>query len=656
MRFEIARIVLWPKDSSKSIRSVIFLPGRLNIISGVSRTGKSAIIPIIDYCLGSDRCTIPTGIIRKKTAWFGVVIRTTEGEKLFARREPETLQATDDMHVAEAPNNITVPPIIQKNATRDLVKQRLDHLAGLTKLSFSTDDPEGGLGRPSFRDLAAFTFQPQNIVANPNSLFYKADTVEHRQKLRSIFPYVLGAISGETLARRHQLQQLQRELRRKEQELANISAVSERWRATAAARLAEARDLGLGQQQNSSLSYEATLDLLRQIASSPKPDVNLTSESVAEGVAELNRLNAEEEGLSQELARFRKRLTEMEELRTSAGAFRTAIQTQRDRLHVSRWLQDKATDDLPCPVCGNDLTAPDKQLQELVAGLEELERAAERTDPAPPSFDRELERVRTAVTQNTEKLEGVRIRRAALENQSAHAQQRQYSVLAASRFLGRLESDLKTLDSVGESGPLRLEVETLRERVRELERLVSEADIARRLRSALDAVNLNAGRLVPLLDAERPDDPIFLSDSELTVRVRGEGRDDFLWEIGSGSNWLSYHVAVTLGLQEYFLRLRECPVPGFLVYDQPSQVYFPRRLAERPDDQKEESPWRDQDVEAVRKVLNGMASAIKQTNQRLQVIVLDHAAEIVWGDLPLVHLVEDWREGRALIPSEWSTP
>jgi hypothetical protein len=135
--------------------------------------------------------------------------------------------------------------------------------------------------------------------------------------------------------------------------------------------------------------------------------------------------------------------------------------------------------------------------------------------------------------------------------------------------------------------------------------------------------------------------------------VRGDGRDDFLWEIGSGSNWLSYHVAVTLGLQEYFLRLNDCPVPGFVVYDQPSQVYFPRRLAERAGDRTEEPPWRDQDVEAVRKILNGMASAITQTNNALQVIVLDHAAESVWGDLPLVHPVEDWRDGRALIPPEW---
>ena len=311
MHFEILRVILWPKDASKDIRIVQFKPGQLNVISGVSRTGKSAVIPIIDYCLGADKCTIPTGIIREKTAWFGVVVGTAEGEKLFARREPGALQATDDMHISEAADSVEIPVSIQRNAARDLVKQRLDHLAGLTKLSFSEEGPEGGYGRPSFRDLAAFTFQPQNIVANPNALFYKADTVDHRQKLRSIFPYVLGAISAQTLARRHQLQQMQRDLRRKEQELATIAAVSEKWRATASARVSEARDLGLVPQLSSEpLSYLATLDLLRQIASSPKPDVNVTATSINEGIEELNRLNAEEEVLAQELSQLRKRLVD----------------------------------------------------------------------------------------------------------------------------------------------------------------------------------------------------------------------------------------------------------------------------------------------------------------------------------------------------------
>jgi hypothetical protein len=37
----------------------------------------------------------------------------------------------------------------------------------------------------------------------------------------------------------------------------------------------------------------------------------------------------------------------------------------------------------------------------------------------------------------------------------------------------------------------------------------------------------------------------------------------------------------------------------------------------------------------------------------LQVIVLDHAPENVWGNIPGVHLVEEWREGKALIPKDW---
>src|ERR1700691_6568474 len=102
MDFQISKVILWPKDTRKSVIAVNFEKNKINVISGVSRTGKSAIIPIIDYCLGSRRCTIPTGIILDKTSGFGVLVTTSEGEKLFARREPERQRATDDMFIHEA--------------------------------------------------------------------------------------------------------------------------------------------------------------------------------------------------------------------------------------------------------------------------------------------------------------------------------------------------------------------------------------------------------------------------------------------------------------------------------------------------------------------------------------------------------------------------
>src|ERR1035437_10884796 len=74
-----------------------------------------------------------------------------------------------------------------KNTTADAVKRCLDEFAGLTLLNFDPERSTSGYkGRPSFRDLMAFTFQPQNIVANQNVLFSGTDTHEHREKLRTI--------------------------------------------------------------------------------------------------------------------------------------------------------------------------------------------------------------------------------------------------------------------------------------------------------------------------------------------------------------------------------------------------------------------------------------------------------------------------------------
>ncbi|MBK7863199.1 MAG: hypothetical protein IPJ65_32235 [Archangiaceae bacterium] len=122
----------------------------------------------------------------------------------------------------------------------------LDKLAGLSNLGFDPSSIAGGFkGRPSFRDLLAFAFQPQNIVANPDVLFFKADTMEHKEKLRTIFPYVLGAVTPDVLAKRWEIEQLVRELRRKERELEAQRTASTKWRAELQNWVSEARDLGL---------------------------------------------------------------------------------------------------------------------------------------------------------------------------------------------------------------------------------------------------------------------------------------------------------------------------------------------------------------------------------------------------------------------------
>jgi hypothetical protein len=197
---------------------------------------------------------------------------------------------------------------------------------------------------------------------------------------------------------------------------------------------------------------------------------------------------------------------------------------------------------------------------------------------------------------------------------------------------------------------LRDEIAGLRERVAELEKIVSEAEIRRKLRNALSRVETTSSRLVPRLDAEWPDAPVRLIIEDLTVKVIRGSRADYLWEIGSGANWLTYHVAMTLALQEFFLAEPHHPVPGLLVYDQPSQVYFPKRAAY--EDEFDTPTWRDEEVAAVRKVFALLGEEVEEARGRLQIIVLDHAGEDVWSDLPAVERIAEWR-GDALVPKDW---
>ena len=87
--------------------------------------------------------------------------------------------------------------------------------------------------------------------------------------------------------------------------------------------------------------------------------------------------------------------------------------------------------------------------------------------------------------------------------------------------------------------------------------------------------------------------------------------------------------------------------------DQPSQVYFPKTLANRPAKENDDPIFTDDDVIAVQKVFLALSKATREVPGQLQVIVLDHAGESVWKGITNIHFVEEWRDGKKLVPVEW---
>jgi Protein of unknown function (DUF3732) len=652
MRFQIVSIVLWPRSTERSPRVLPFALGSVNVISGASKTGKSAIIPIIDYCLGSDRCAIPVETIRNACSWFGAVVQTDGGQILFARREPGEQKSTGDMFTIEADSIVIPKEAPTKNTTVDAVKARLDELCGLTRLETDPESDSGFRGRPSFRDLMAFTFQPQNIVANPDVLFFKADTYEHREKLKAIFPYVLKAVTAETLAALQELERVNRTLQRKERELEGLRQVSVRWDAELRSLVVRARELGvIASPIPATATRGEMLSLLTTAATAIDPEPPSLA-GVEEAMAELASLQSEESEIDSTLRGLRRRFAEMTKLRDSAAHLRNALQVQRDRVALADWLEKMDPHD-HCPLCDSAISTQPAPLAELLQSLRTLEGEIKRVGAAPAAFDRELVRVKQDIEQQLEMLRGVEIRKNAVERRSDAARESSFRTRATARFLGGVERVLEIQTSIGSDGELTGEIEELKRRRRELSRVAQKPGIESRKKRALDRVSQFAGRLLPGLDSERPDDPVELSITDLTIRIKGASREDYLFEVGSGANWLAYHVSVSLALQQLFLADQPNPVPGFLVYDQPSQVYFPRRLAGSTVNDEHDPRLQDEDIAAVQKVFHVIARVVAASNHMLQVIILDHAGSDVWGDIPQANLVEEWRDGRKLVPMEW---
>jgi hypothetical protein len=653
--FQIKKLILWPKKEEYNFKEIEFKMNQINIITGASRTGKSAIIPIIDYCLGSGSCYIPVKTIRNACSWFGILISLNGKEILLARKEPGLQKSTDDMFLIEG-KSIEIPSRVIKNTTRQNVKRFLDETAKLSFLDIDADTNNQFFGRPSFRDLMAFCFQPQNIVANANTLFYKADTTEHRTKLINIFPYILGAVTPEILAKRQQINDLTRELNRKQRDLQKLKDVSEKWKIEINGWISLAQEYGIisSELKVDDLSFDVQVDLLKELITKNSSDVNIDSEKIIFASHEMIELRKEESSVAMELTKSKSRYTEMSQLFDSMDTYRNSLSIQVERLNISKWLRSLGEQSSACPICGA-INVKNSVLEKFYNNLEKLEEETGYTKTIPAAFEREYENVKKEIDILSERLSAVQKRIKIQSEMKNTSENEKYTLDGISRFLGKVQYASETFDLLGTDSTLVDEINRLQEDLYKLKKQVDESAIEKKIDTAIRTISSNTMKLIPLLDSERPNDPIKIDYKNLTVIVSSDdGRDDYLWEIGSGSNWLAYHIAVTLAFQVFFSNMAMSSVPNFIVYDQPSQVYFPQKLAAKEDDKDIDPKLDDEDRIAVEKIFKTMASAITMGNKPMQIIVLEHADESVWGNVEKIHEVCEWRgENQKLIPEEW---
>ena len=662
MNVQIKELIVWPRNSSFPPNEITFKTNKVNVITGASRTGKSAIIPIIDYCLGSKSCNIPIDTIRTHASWYGVILQVDQDQILSARRAPSGNKSSDDFFYYRS-STITIPPVLEeRNASLEEVKHYLNETALLPYFNLDPDEAtyNGYKARLSIRDLMAFVFQTQDIVANQNILFYKTHAHEHREKLRTWFRFILGAEDIGILKARQRLQAIDRKLAALKRELEKERFVSEQWKNNIFGHLVTAADYGLLDRDFFPDNDPDTLLAIGRNLLDAKTDRPITTErQILASNADILRLEEEDDSIASEIARVKTRLEEVQRLKKGFTGYGSVARSKSERLHLSRWLSDQSVHNQKCPLCGEaSHSNAASEIEKVSQALQEYEAEASKFQVIPSTFEREEHRLKQELEDALERRMNLQTRYDRLIAADTQAKAAFYRNKEMYLFLGHFRSSFERFEKLVEGGDLERQIDALQKEFNKLRSVVDESAIERRANAATDKIAQIMLSYLKHLDVE---DKYRLSQpridiKELAIKVLGnEGDWHFLAEVGSASNWVAFHIAAMCAFQEFFAELPGASVPNFVIFDQPSQVYFPKvRLIEGGDQEEADfKKYKDDDLEAVKKIFATLSMSISKPNASWQFIVLDHADKDVYGGFNNVYEVDEWRNGRKLIPPEW---
>lgn len=645
MTFQISAISIYNEDGR--IRTVPFKTGKLNIITGDSRRGKSALLNIVDYCLASKDYVIKGAALRNFVQVFAVTLVKDQQQLFVARPAPagKAATATTMCVVSQA---LDAPPPQRSelafSTPLDIAKDVLSEFAGIDRtvripaVRSATPIP------PSVRHALFFCLQKQNEVANPDLLFHSQGEEFLPATIRAMIPYFLGAVDPEQALLENRLRLLRQDLAQMEAAVAAARSLSPA-SGQALALVTEAVEAGLleplpREDMTAERAVEHLRDAIAETAPTQTPDAG---EDPVAALVEQRRELREQHG------RARARIANLKRAARENGEFLEQAAEQHARLAtLNLFTPANAPDrEARCPVCDSHQSqlsqiaeVINRDLGRLDADMTVIGSDTPEINALIAAEEGTLQEIRSALGRNQEQLDTLTAGQRAAQGQADAARR---AVLVQ----GRISLFLETAGRHVQGPQVVDRREEIRAKIAEFEEAIGAGARDDRLNSFVSRINTKIKDKAVALDLEHKESPIRLDPRGLTVvadTTRGPVR---LADMGGGENWLGYHVATLLSMHEWFSEQRN-PVPRFLILDQPSQVYFPE---DAPDGTALAGPDRTALLNLYRTIQN----TVDALDGDFQVIVMEHAD---LDDEPFRSSVEArWRRsnGQALVPQDWIT-
>lgn len=644
---KIRSIHIYSHDGQR--RDLVFKVDGLNVITGRSSTGKSALSAIIEYCMGRSSFIVPEGIIRDKVAWFAVLYQFEREQVLVAKPTPLGGGASCSTAMLRRGTELPVPEFtdLAVNTDDDSIVELLSRLLGIPE-----NRTEVALehSRASFdanvKHTFYYLFQKQGLVANPDQLFYRQNEPHQPQAIRDTLPILLGVSSHDRYELESKLRIAQRDLKISNKKLEQARNAVDTSHEQAIGLYSEAKTVGVIRNTDENPNTDRIIDVLRA-ALSWKPETVPDDDG-----SRVSLLEDELARLRQERRDTQTRIDAARQFAKRAGGYENEAVEQIDRLASIKALpKNPDSGEWQWPFSERNLALESPIAIVLLKELETLDKELRIATGQRPKLEAYL-------ADLTGKVDGIAgdIKQREAELSAAISANEIIAQMgtrnnAAARVVGRISLFLEKLLPDDDLDKLEAENRRLNNKVKQLEEQIGSDDSNERLTSILNNISAQMTRNIRKFEAEFQDFPARLNLPQLTIIFDRPERPVPMSRTGGGENHLAYHLSALLALH-LFAAKNNRPIPRFLLIDQPTQVYFPSEQVYKDADGSVQRTEADADLNAVRRLFELLLKFTQEEVPGFQLIVTEHAnLREKWFQDALVE--EPWTKPPALVPEDW---
>jgi len=641
---KIKSIHIYSDDGRR--RDLTFHDG-LNVITGRSSTGKSALSEIIEYCMGRSTFNIPEGVIRDKVAWYAVIYRFKGEEVLIAKPAPAPGGLSGSSVMVRRGAEVYAPEAdeLKINDSDDGVEALLSRLLGIPE---NTTDVPLESSRESYdaniKHTYYYLFQKQGIVTNKDQLFYRQNEPFQPQAIKDTLPILLGVSGKDKFTLEGQLRTAQRDLRLNAKLVQQAQEAVDNSEQRGIGLLSEARAVGI--PIRAAAGADVT-ELLRQ-ALEWQPDTIPDDDS-----DRVTSIEDELVDMRRQRRELQKQIESVQQFAKRADGFEGEVIEQRDRLTSIKSLPFSKSGEWQWPFSPQNLGMDTPIAVSLLSELENLDRELDAVTGERPALEAYLLGQNREVAALSELMRSKELELASAISANEIIEQLGNRNNAASRVVGRISLFLENLATDEDLTRLLSDQRRLKARVADLEGRLGADESDSRLAATLSNIAMHMSGYIRDLNGEFNQYPARLDLHNLTVVIDRPGRPVYMNKSGGGENHLAYHLAALLSLHR-FASAYDQPVPRFMLIDQPTQVYFPSESAYKAAggsvEQTEQAP--DADLIAVRRLFEVLLRFTTKDAPGFQLIVTEHAnLRDQWFQDALVE--EPWTKPPALVPDDW---